>query len=57
MAHVFTIDEKLRGIRKGIRTLKKKRTGPTWLIPSMEKYVRKLKQKQQATRGNTRPAA
>jgi len=41
----MTVEEKLRGIRKGIRTLRKKRGGPKWLIPSMRRYERELLKK------------
>jgi hypothetical protein len=40
--HILSVEEKLKGIRRGIRTLEKKPGGPTWLIPSMKKYARKL---------------
>src|SRR5713101_1595670 len=33
----------LRGLLKGIRTLKRKRGGPKWLLPGMIKYVKKLR--------------
>jgi hypothetical protein len=53
--HVLTVEEKLKGIRRGIRALEKNRKGPTWLIPSMKKYQRRLEE--QLKRGDTRPAA
>jgi hypothetical protein len=49
--HVLTTEEKLRGIRRGIRTLKNKRGGPKWLVPSMKRYERKLTA--QLKRGNS----
>jgi hypothetical protein len=55
--HVLTDEQKLRGLRKGIRILKKKRGGPKWLIPSMEKYLERLKKAQSSRQGNLRPVA
>jgi hypothetical protein len=40
--HVLTTEERLRGVRNGIRALKRKRSGPKWLIPSMKEQERKL---------------
>jgi hypothetical protein len=42
MKHRFTPEQRLRGLRKAIRTLEGKRGGPKWLLPSMRRYERKL---------------
>ncbi len=42
--HELTTEEKLRGLRRGIRKLRQKRGGPKWLIPSMRKYERRLRE-------------
>jgi hypothetical protein len=38
----FDKQTQLRGLRKGIRTLKNKRDGAKWLLPSMRRYEKKL---------------
>lgn len=38
----FDKKTQLRGLRKGIRVLERKRGGPKWLLPGMKKYARKL---------------
>jgi hypothetical protein len=53
--HILTDEQKLQGIRRGIRVLKKKRGGPKWLIPSMKKYERRLAE--QLKRGHSPEAA
>lgn len=51
MSHYeMSTEEKLRGVRKGIRTLIKKRGGPKWLVPSMRRYERKLAEQVQRER-------
>ncbi len=40
--HVLTPEQQLKGVRKAIRTLTRKRGGPKWLLPSMKRYARKL---------------
>jgi hypothetical protein len=40
--HVMTPAERLRGIRKAIRTLRSRRGGPKWLLPGLQKYEKKL---------------
>jgi len=35
-------EERLRGCRKAIRVLERKRGGPKWLLPGLSKYARKL---------------
>jgi len=40
--HRLSKREQLRGVRKGIHVLKRKRGGPRWLIPSMEKFAKRL---------------
>lgn len=42
MRHRFDKRTQLRGIRKAIRTLQKKRGGPKWLLPSMRRYEKRL---------------
>jgi len=57
--HKLTEEQKLRGVQRGIRVLERKRKnrtgGPTWLIPSMKRYERKLTE--QLKRGNSPEAA
>jgi len=38
----MSLEEKLRGCRKAIRVLKRKRGGPKWLLPGMRNYARRL---------------
>lgn len=45
MRHKLSESERLKGLRKGIRTLEKKRGGPKWLLPSMRAYEKRLSQK------------
>jgi hypothetical protein len=40
--HELTIREKLRGLSRAINTLKRKRRGPTWLLPSIREYRKRL---------------
>jgi hypothetical protein len=40
--YLMSTEEKLRGVRKAIRTLQKKRDGPYWLIPKMKQYADRL---------------
>ncbi len=42
MGHRLTKREQLRGVRKGIRVLSRKRGGPKWLLPSMRRYEKRL---------------
>lgn len=42
MRHRLSKADQLRGIRRAIRVLRKKRGGPKWLLPSMRRYERKL---------------
>ena len=42
MRHRFSKEVQLRGVRKAIRALKKKRGGPKWLLPSMKRYEKRL---------------
>ncbi len=42
--HKLTLEEKVRGIRKNIRVLSRKRGGPKWLLPSMRVYLKKLQE-------------
>lgn len=38
----MSTEEKLRGCRKAIRVLQRKRGGPKWLLPGMRNYARQL---------------
>jgi len=38
----MSTEEKLRGCRKAIRVLERKRGGPKWLLPGMRKYAGQL---------------
>ena len=40
--HRLSKREQLRGVRKAIRTLREKRGGPKWLLPSMRRYEKRL---------------
>lgn len=40
----LTKEAQLRGIRKAIRTIDRKRVSPKWLLPGMRKFARKLEQ-------------
>jgi len=42
MRHRFPKKVQLAGVRKAIRTLQKKRSGPKWLLPSMRRYEKRL---------------
>jgi hypothetical protein len=38
----LTKEAQLRGIRKAIRTIDRKRVSPKWLLPGMRRFARKL---------------
>lgn len=43
MKRQLSKQEQLTGTLKAIRNLKRKKKGPVWLIPSLERFAKKLR--------------
>jgi hypothetical protein len=44
----MTLDQQIRGTRSAIKALRTRRSGPTWLVPSLQERLRTLlKEKRQ----------
>lgn len=41
-SHRLSVEDRVKGLRKGIRVLSRKRGGPKWLLPSMKRYLKRL---------------
>ena len=41
-SHRLSAEDRIKGLRKGIKVLSRKRGGPKWLLPSMKRYLKKL---------------
>lgn len=41
-SHRLSVQDRIKGLRKGIKVLSRKRGGPKWLLPSMKRYLKRL---------------
>jgi len=48
----MTLDQQILGARRAIETLSSRKTGPVWLLPSMRKRLRSLKEERRRRAGS-----
>jgi hypothetical protein len=47
-SHRLSVADRIKGLRKGIKVLSRKRGGPKWLLPSMKRYLKTLEAQRRA---------